>query len=142
LKAGCAVESDAHGVVRTQISQTKKLPLTQLIKALYGFEKGRGRQNLPVEKTLGKRAVEPLADPETGEVIIEVGTRINQEVLDRVPEKLRSQTILIETPLATNEDILAAFSQNVTLENPTVDDLTGKRTVDDIRDAEKAASGD
>src|SRR2546423_14514523 len=39
------IESDAHGVVRTQISQTKKLPLTQLIKALYGFEKGRGRQH-------------------------------------------------------------------------------------------------
>ena len=37
------VESDANFVVRTQISTTKKMPITQLIKALYYFEKGRGR---------------------------------------------------------------------------------------------------
>ena len=130
------IESDAHGVVRTQISQTKKLPLTQLIKALYGFEKGRGRQHLPVDKTVGKRAVEPLADPETGEVIIEVGTRITQEIVDKVPENLRKTIMFIETPLASNEDILAAFTKPVTLEDPTIDDLTGKRTTEDIKDAE------
>ncbi|RYG31697.1 DNA-directed RNA polymerase subunit beta, partial [bacterium] len=31
------VESDSNSVVRAQISQTKKLPVTQLIKALYGY---------------------------------------------------------------------------------------------------------
>ncbi len=130
------IESDAHSVVRTQISQTKKLPLTQLIKALYGFEKGRGRQHLPVEKCVGKRAVEPLADPETGEVIIEVGTRITQEILDKVPENLRKQTLFIETPLANNEDILAAFSKQVTYKNPSADDLYGKRVNEDVKDKE------
>lgn len=128
------LESDAHSVVRTQISQTKKLPLTQLIKALYGFEKGRGRQHLPVEKCVGKRAVEPLADPETGEVIIEVGTRITAEVLEKVPENLRKATLFIETPLATNEDILAAFSRQVTYKNPTAEDLYGKRVNEDVND--------
>src|SRR2546423_1393907 len=130
------IESDAHGVVRTQISQTKKLPLTQLIKALYGFEKGRGRQHLPASKTVGKRAVEPLADPSTGEVIIEVVTRITEETLKKVPKKLLDTVMFIETPLATNEDILAAFTTPITLEKPTADDLTGKRTTDDIKDAE------
>ena len=46
------IESDSNLVVRTQISQTKKLPLTQLIKALYGFEKGRGRRHASVGDSL------------------------------------------------------------------------------------------
>src|SRR5438477_5726337 len=75
------VESDAHGVVRTQISQTKKLPLTQLIKALYGFEKGRGRSFYTVGKALGKRIVEPVADPETGEIYLEAGKLLTEEVM-------------------------------------------------------------
>jgi len=61
------VESDANFIVRTQISQTKKLPLTQLIKALYYFERGRGRFIATVGKAVGRRAVESVVDESTGE---------------------------------------------------------------------------
>src|SRR4051794_11184884 len=95
------VESDANLVVRTQISQTKKLPLTQLIKALYGFERGRGRSWLPVSKTVGKRIVEPVADAETGEVLLEAGKIVTQEMLDKVPDAIKAQKAFVETPLGT-----------------------------------------
>src|SRR5471030_749612 len=56
------IENDANQVVNTQISQTKKLPITQLIKALHGFEKGRDRQTQALGKSLHKKLVDPVAD--------------------------------------------------------------------------------
>jgi len=130
------IESDANLVVRTQISQTKKLPLTQLIKALYGFEKGRGRRHVEIWKSVGKRIIEPVADPETGEVVIEAGVVLTTEKLESLSDEIKAQTAYVETPLGTNEDILAHFAKPVTLEKPTADDLTGKRVSADILDEE------
>ena len=131
------VESDAHGVVRTQISQTKKLPLTQLIKALYYFEKGRGRAPIAVGRALNRRILDSVVDPETGEVLIEQNTVLTQEQLDAVPEKARSIKVLTERPLGTNDEILRQFHRTSTLENPTADDLTGKRVTEDIMDGDQ-----
>ncbi|HJP83709.1 MAG TPA: DNA-directed RNA polymerase subunit beta, partial [Fimbriimonadaceae bacterium] len=128
------VESDANFVVRTQISQTKKLPLTQLIKALYGFEKGRGRSYIPLEKCAGKRVVEPVIDTETGEVLLEAGKILDADAIAALSEEIRKQTAFVETPLGTNEEILRLFDEIVTLENPTMDDLIGKRTLEDFLD--------
>ncbi len=131
------VESDANLVVRTQISQTKKLPLTQLIKALYYFEKGRGRQTIPLEKCAGKRVVEPVADTDTGEVLVEAGKILSAADIAAMPEALRARKTLIETPLSTNEDILRAFSKEVVLENPDAEALTGKRVLEDLSDGKE-----
>ncbi len=128
------VESDANFVVRTQISTTKKLPLTQLIKALYYFEKGRGRHSLPISKTAGKRLVEAIVDEDTGEVLAEIGALMTSETINAIPEEIRARQIQVETPLGTNEDILRAFSKEVVLETPDADALTGKRVLEDIMD--------
>jgi len=128
------VESDANFVVRTQISQTKKLPLTQLIKALFGFEKGRGRSHVVIEKCLGKRLVEPIIDTETGEVLVEPGKVFDQATIDALPAEVRAKTAFIETPLGTNEEILAQFTQDIVIESPTVDDLVNKRVLEDLKD--------
>jgi len=128
------VESDSNLVVRTQISQTKKLPLTQLIKALFYFDKGRGRQNLTIEKSLGKRVIEPVADTDTGEVLIDAGKIITAADLESYSDELKARRTTVETPLGTNEEILRAFSKEVTLENPTADDLLGLRAFEDISD--------
>ncbi len=45
------IESDSNHIVRTQISQTKKLPLTQLIKALGAFDKGTSTVHLPLKES-------------------------------------------------------------------------------------------
>jgi len=131
------VESDANLIVRTQISQTKKLPLTQLIKALYYFEKGRGRMNLALSKAAGKRVIDAIADPETGEVLIEAGTLVTPEIIAGLPEAIQETKTLTETPFGTNEEILRAFSKEVVLETPTADDLTGKRILEDITEGEQ-----
>src|SRR5579859_406145 len=114
------VESDANMVVRTQISQTKKLPLTQLIKALSAFEKGHVRVGLPLRKALHRKLVDPFADPETGEVLIPAGTLITKKHLAAVPEGRHKEKVTVETPLSNNEELLYTFGKEVTLENPTV----------------------
>ncbi|HVT13107.1 MAG TPA: DNA-directed RNA polymerase subunit beta [Fimbriimonadaceae bacterium] len=126
------IESDANLVVRAQISQTKKLPITQLMKALYGFEKGRGRTQRVIGKALGKRTVEPVVDEETGEVLLEQGTVLTAERLASLDEALKARSVLTETPLGTNEEIMQAFSKVVTLEEYDADTLTGKRVLNDI----------
>ncbi len=130
------VESDANSVVRTQISQTKKLPLTQLIKALYGFEKGRGRSHIVLANCVGKRVVEPVIDTDTGEVLIEAATILDQAAIDALPEAIKSQTAFVETPLGTNEEILKLFVQEVELETPDIEMLTGKKVLEDLHDAD------
>ncbi len=138
------LESDSHMVVRTQISQTKKLPLTQLIKALYGFEKGRGRYRSKVEKAVGKRNVEPVADPETGEVLLETGTILTPEVIAALPDVGRTAVVLVETPLANNEEIIRTFTYRAKLEADhkeekykiNMETLVGKRPLADVVDAD------
>jgi DNA-directed RNA polymerase subunit beta len=126
------IESDANLVVRTQISQTKKLPLTQLIKALSAFEKGRAKFYTTLDKAVGRRLVEPAADPETGEVLGSADTIVTAEIA--ATEGASKIRVLCETPLSNNDEIMRIFSKDVTLEKPTADDLTGKRVKADIKD--------
>ncbi|MBI5707741.1 MAG: DNA-directed RNA polymerase subunit beta [Armatimonadetes bacterium] len=126
------IDSDAHNVVRTQISQTKKLPLTQLIKALGAFEKGRVRVGLPLPNAIHRRLAEPLADPDTGEVLLDVGTFLTQAVIDGLPEELRTAKVVCDTPVGSNDDLVLVFGREVKLEKPTAADITGKRVPADF----------
>ncbi len=131
------VESDSNMVVRTQISQTKKLPLTQLIKALGAFEKGRSRVQMPLNKAIHRRLVEPIADLETGEVILEAGTFLTKAIVDGIDVSWHTKKVTVDTPVSNNDELILVFGREKTLENPTADDLTGKRALTDINDKEK-----
>jgi len=108
------VESDSNMVVHTQVSQTKKLPITQLIKALHCFfdssapDKLRGRvqSRRPIGKALHKKLGEPFADPETGEVLLEKGTILTKRVLAGLTEQLLTAEATVESPLSTNEEMI------------------------------------
>lgn len=134
------VESDAHNVVSTQISQTKKLPITQLIKIFHSFydhnnprsPRGRITWEKPFSTALRKKLLSPLADPETGEVILPVDTIVTQKVFDSVPERMHSVVVSYETPLSTNDEMVLAFGVEKVFETPTADDITGKRLVEDL----------
>ncbi|MBX3118764.1 MAG: DNA-directed RNA polymerase subunit beta [Fimbriimonadaceae bacterium] len=129
------IECDAHNVVRTQISQTKKLPLTQLIKALGAFEKGRSKLGLPLQNALFRKVAEPIADPETGEVLVEEGVLLTPEIVEKLGEEWLTKKVVVDTPVSTNEDLIFVFGNIVTLENPTHEDLTGSRPMEDVNDA-------
>jgi DNA-directed RNA polymerase subunit beta len=131
------LESDANMVVRTQISQTKKLPVTQLIKALYAFDKGHVNVTAPVGKSVHRKLVEPLADNETGEILIEAGTFLTSEHLEGLTPDQKKIKVTCEMLLSNNEELLMTFGVPVTFENPTVDDLEGKRPLTDLLDAGK-----
>ncbi len=131
------IDSDANNVVRTQISQTKKLPLTQLIKALGAFEKGRVKVQIPLKDAIHRKLFEPAADPETGEVILEANTFVTQALLDKIPEEHREIKVLVDTPCGSNDELVILFGRERVFEKPTADDLEGKRALDDVVDEEK-----
>ncbi|HLO98933.1 MAG TPA: hypothetical protein VK171_10095, partial [Fimbriimonas sp.] len=141
------VESDANFVVRTQISQTKKLPMTQLVKALYGFymvddqgkmkTDGRGAKKRKLSEALGKKTVEKVIDGDTGEVLMDVNTLITKENLAKLSAEQAEMEIFTVTPLSTNEEILAAMTREVELDNPGAEEMVGKRPLEDIKDGDE-----
>lgn len=131
------VESDANFIVRTQISQTKKLPLTQLIKALYYFEKGRGRYTVALGEANGRRVVDPVVDQDTGEVLVESGKVLTAEDIAGFSDEVKAMKTLVEIPLGTNEDILKLFTKEIVLETLNQETLLNKRLVEDLLDGEE-----
>ena len=143
------VESDSQMAVFTHISQTKKLPITQLIKALHAFfdpgapEKLRGRVRVTakVGDSVRKKLGEPLADPDTGEVILEKGTILTEKVLSGLSESERELEAQVESALATNEEMLITFGNEVRVENPTAMDIVGKRVLETLKEGAKEIIG-
>ncbi len=131
------VESDSNQVVNTQISQTKKLPITQLIKAMHGFDFGRARFTRKIGDALHKKLVEPLADPDTGEVLLSKGEIVTQAFLNGLDDEQKQFEVLLESPLGTYDEMLWAFGDEVTLTAPTADELTGTRPLEDILEGTK-----
>ncbi|MBS1706392.1 MAG: DNA-directed RNA polymerase subunit beta [Armatimonadetes bacterium] len=135
-------ESDSNMVVHTQLSQTKKLPLTQLVKALHAFFDsnspdrlhGRVRYQMAVRDAVRKKIADPIADPDSGEVLVERGSILTKKLMATLPEGALDQVISVETPLGSNEEILWAAGEEITLEKPTHEDLIGLRPVDDIKE--------
>jgi DNA-directed RNA polymerase subunit beta len=131
------VENDSNGVVTTQISQTKKLPITQLIKALHGFERGRDRQTMPVGDAYHKKMAEALADPDTGEVVLEKGVILTRKVLAGLTDEQKQLKGLVESPLGTTEEMVWAFGEEMTMDKATAEDLIGKRPLHDLKEGNK-----
>ncbi len=169
------IESDASDVVTVRVGQTRKFPLTTLLRALNHFAPA----TIPHEMTLdqvedkfwvfkkveaeqagfqsvndylmGAVLAEPIAERKTGEVLFEQGARLVATKAEReryesyktgetfvsleeMKEKLAGKHIVkLSTPADTTADIVKLFSTRVTLENPTVEDLIGKRAADDIQ---------
>ncbi|MEQ1935836.1 MAG: DNA-directed RNA polymerase subunit beta, partial [Fimbriimonadaceae bacterium] len=131
------VESDSNLVVRTQISQTKKLPLTQLIKALSAFDKGHALVHAPLKHSVHRKLAEPVAN-EDGEVILENGTFLTTELLAGLPEEVLNKKYQVELMLSNNEELLLTFGRPMTIDTPKAEDLIGKRLTKDLMEGNKA----
>lgn len=135
------IDSDPNGVLRSQIHQSKRIPFTQLIKAFAAFEEARKPARLRLSSALHWRLEEDVVDPETGEILLPAGSLIEEETLDRLPD--RDRQVLVSPPyeqdaqgrqMLTNETLLRLFGRKVLLRNPTRYDLIGKRLLHDLVD--------
>ncbi|MBL8047953.1 MAG: DNA-directed RNA polymerase subunit beta [Chthonomonas sp.] len=139
------VESDANTAVFTQISQSKKLPITQLIKAIHAFfdsnnperVRGRIRYTKKVSEALKMKLVDPLVDQSTGEVLHDKGTVLTKKILAGLDKAVLATEVSVEQPFGSNEDLIRYFSEEVTLENPTAEQLVGNRAAADIKEGNK-----
>src|SRR5919199_2513239 len=72
------IETDASDVISVRVGQTKKFPLTTLLRALGTFEHAvnYGYEWLPKEQVLGRTTASNVVDKDTGEVVIEAGEEV------------------------------------------------------------------
>ncbi len=139
------VETDVNQAVFTQVGQTKKVPITQLIKALHAFIKaddptkprGRVRYQKAVRDAAKKKLVEDLVDRETGEVLLEKGAILHKVAMKGLPESALDIVVEVESPLGTNEEMLWYFGEETTLEKPTAEVLVGTRPLADVLEGGK-----
>ncbi|MEI6511827.1 MAG: DNA-directed RNA polymerase subunit beta [bacterium] len=128
------IESDPNSVVRTQIHQTKKLPFTLLLKAMTSIPEAKAPVHLTLDRAIHCRLEEPIVDAETGEVLAEKGSVVTDGLIASLPETMRTQKVLVSYVCSTNEDLLFTFGRREILENPTKEQLNGKRALEDIID--------
>ena len=171
------IETEANDQVTVRIGQTRKFPITTLLRALnlfepagprvemtvreareqlwvYRSEESDNRQHQAVRDYLMPMVLaESVVDRKTGEVVAEEGARIVETVAERdseiahgldadtvvaleaLEQRVGNHKLILHSPCEATPDLVRLFSKRITLENPTVDDLIGKRAVHDILDA-------
>jgi DNA-directed RNA polymerase subunit beta len=130
------LDSDPYWKVRTTIHQTKKLPITQLLKAMASFDEARVTVHFPLSQAKYRRLGEPLADPETGEVLGEKDALITDEFVDSLPPELRDVQAAVYSPCETTNDLIWLFGEYEVLEKPTREQLSYVRVIEDVKDPE------
>jgi DNA-directed RNA polymerase subunit beta len=158
------VETDANSQVTVRIGQTRKFPITTLLRALNAFpqacppvemkikevldrfwiyknveitdEEGRvQRAELQKDFFLSLRLYEPIVERRTGEIIAEQDTLATEEFLRGLAGRIGDNHVVkLYTRAETDEDLLDLFSTRVTLESPAADQLLHRRPVNDIVD--------
>lgn len=130
-------EAEPNFVLFAPLNQSKKIPVTQLLKVLAAFEQARVPVRLPLEQARHKTLAEPLADAMTGKVLGDVGTLLTDEFIQSLPKKCRGLTATVNTPVGSNEEILWSFGVKQVLKSPKETELTGKRTLKEIKNGEE-----
>jgi len=98
-------DTDASGVISVKIGQAHRFPATTLLRAMHGINTIPDCPNIPTtdnadlvmlfgkpvvvesptsELVTGKRAWEDIVDPNTGEVLVDRGNRIDRETARRI----------------------------------------------------------
>ena len=118
------VETDASDAITVRIGQTRKFPITTLLRALNLFPVASpsGVQTVGRNELIGKLLAADVVDQETGEVLLERGITISQQDLRRVEKAALPETYEVEipsTPCETNADILKLFAEPETIAHPS-----------------------
>ncbi len=132
------VESDANDVVTVRIGQTRKFPLTTLIRALSSFPQACPSVDaeVPVADAAGLVLREAVVDRETGEVLVDAGKQLKTRDISKL-RKAGIEKVAVHrpaVPCGTTREILDYFSTREVLEKPDRAALKGRRPVEDIID--------
>ncbi|HTE21307.1 MAG TPA: DNA-directed RNA polymerase subunit beta, partial [Armatimonadota bacterium] len=133
------METDASDVISVRVGQTRKFPLTTLLRALGGFPHARnfGYEFVPKDQLLGRTTADNVVDQTTGEVLVELGEEITEELFAKLQSAAISDEVEVlarEIPASTTADILRLFSEEEEIENPQRDVLYNRRATEEIVD--------
>lgn len=113
-------EMDNKGILIAKIDRKKKFPATLLVKSLgHGTneevlrlfynsrkEKIAGATSKDLKKILGRRTINDIINMETGEVMLEAGSKINEDNISILKEMKVKEVELIEFPKGKDNPIL------------------------------------
>ena len=118
------VETDATDAITVRIGQTRKFPITTLLRALNLFPVASpsGVQSVTWGELEGKLIAEPVVDQNTGEVLVENGTIMRTAELRRIEKADLPETFRVElpsTPCDTTAEIVRLFAEPETIASPS-----------------------
>ncbi len=129
-------EAEPNYVLWAPLNQSKKIPLTQLLKAIESFDVARHATTRVLENALHRYLAEKIVKKRTGEVIADEHTLITEELIESLPQDMREMPVRTYTKVTTNNDIILSFSTIDNLKNPTEEDLIGARAYEEIKDGD------
>ena len=112
-------EMDSKGHIIARIDRKKKFPATLLVKALgyetneeivklfYDTKRIRMKSEEEFDGLNGRRVAKDVVSKSTGEIIIEVGERINIDIIDRIREDDIKEVDVIEFPNNKEDSFLS-----------------------------------
>ncbi len=118
------VETDATDAITVRIGQTRKFPITTLLRALNLFPVASpsGVQSVTWGELEGKLLAAPIVDQTTGEVLMESGTTMKTNELRRVEKAALPETFEVElpsTPCTTTAELIELFAEHETIKEPS-----------------------
>jgi len=132
------IETDASDVISVRVGQTKKFPLTTLLRALGSFEHARnfGYEFLPKDQVAGRTTAARVVDQDTGELVVAAGEEITDDLFARIQSANVGDVEVIKLPIpaSTTAEILSLFGTTEEIDEPTRDQLYGRRATEDIED--------
>lgn len=133
------VETDANNVIFVRIGQTRKFPITTLLRALGAFDQARnfGYEFVAPADLLERTVAQRVVAKGTGEVLAEPGEVITEEKLARILEANVGETVEVlvpPVPCSTTAEVLSLFAERAELIEPSREDLLGKRPLEDVVD--------
>ena len=131
------IETDANNVINVRVAQTKKFPLTTLLRALNLFESACPACELVrAGEAVGRKLAGDVADKRTGEVLFETGARVDAKMVKKL-HGLHMDDVEVEMEghkCSTTPEILDLFSTKVSFKVASADSLVGLRPVKAIKD--------
>ncbi|HOO70447.1 MAG TPA: DNA-directed RNA polymerase subunit beta [Spirochaetota bacterium] len=138
-------EMDTKGYIIARIDRKKKFPVTLLVKALgyesdeeivklfYDTKKVKLESEDDYRLLNGKRVAKDAISKSTGEVVIEVGERINIDIIDRIRDEGIKEVEIIDFPNNKEDSYLSAtleMEKEFIKKNLKVDESEGYKSSD------------